>query len=135
LIKYFRTIRRRNNTSGCQRSSSPLLTNHPSTTTDHQSCFTYHLPTTRLPPTAPAGSYDQIVDNTNTIAPFISIDIVSQLSSASSVFFRNASITDAQQQQFETKMPTTTFVYVPAFDSLVYNNLTGTSRPPTVRHE
>ncbi len=128
MIKYFRTTFRRNNTSGCQRSSSPILTNHPSTTTDH-------LTTTRLPPTAPAGSYDQIVDNTNTIAPFISIDIVSQLSSASSVFFRDASIIDAQQQQFGAKIPTTIFAYVPTFDSLVYNNLTGTSRRSTVRHQ
>jgi hypothetical protein len=54
------------------------------------------LSTTRLPSIAPTGSYDQILDNRNKIAPFTSIDIMSQLSSASSVFFRNTSTTDAQ---------------------------------------
>ncbi|CAF0897063.1 unnamed protein product [Rotaria sordida] len=128
-----------NYTSGLQRSSSSLSTNNTSATMDYQPRFASRLSTTRLSSTAPVGSHDQIAGNNNTIdsiAPSSSIDVMDQTCSASAVLSRNTSTTNVQPQQLVTmtQTTTTTFCYVPASGSLVYNNLAGTGRSTTVSH-
>ncbi len=126
FIQYFRTVPTSNNTSGLQRTSSSLSTNSTNATTDYQPRFASRLSTTRLLTTAPPGSHIQIVGNSNTTVPASSIDVMDQPSSTSAVLSRNAPIVTMAQ--------TTNFCYVPASDSLAYNNSTGTGRSTTVSH-
>ncbi len=131
FIQYFRTVPTSNNTSGLQRTSSSLSTNSTNATTDYQPRFASRLSTTRLLTTAPPGSHVQIVDNS---IPASSIDVMNQPSSTSAVISRNTPTTNGQSQKFVPMTQTTTFCYVPASDSLAYNNSTGTGRSTTVSH-
>ena len=111
FISPFRTHPSRENSDEFQPSALPL----PNNTHSHSANY---LSITRLVPTSLAGSYDQLLSNQVNVPLSTSFHVRSQQSSTSKELSPDITI---------TKTTSANFSYVPASDSLVFNNLVGTS--------
>ncbi|UJR28115.1 hypothetical protein I4U23_009370 [Adineta vaga] len=113
------TPSRTNNANKFQQSVISLSKNptNSSINIDDQSRFTNQLSITRLVPTVLTGSYDHLLTNSIDISLSTSSDIISQRSSSSGGLSPGMTI---------SKTTSANLYYIPASDSLVYDNLAGT---------
>ncbi|CAF0902149.1 unnamed protein product [Adineta ricciae] len=93
----------------------PSALSLPNNTHSHS---TNYLSITRLVPTSLAGSYDHLLTNQVNVPLSTSFHVTSQQSSTSKELSPDITI---------TKTTSANFYYIPASDSLVFNNLVGTS--------